>query len=159
MENCPYHVFLDSNKCSVHFREEVYNEHLLTNNEIFKEYDKIVEKEIINKLQEENILNLIKHLPKNNISKVVNIINVYLKTINKKYINANLGLKLQQIFNDSNNIHYIYPLVRDYWNITTNHLSSAICYYNPNFDNDYMILKERLKPPRLPFKCSFNAVN
>jgi len=89
-----------------------------------------------------NMINLIKNIPSNNFMKIIQIINIYLKSLNKKYMRSYHALDLfNYLKSDSNNynvniLHLVYPLVRDYWNILeiNGHSKISICYYNKLFD-------------------------
>ena len=93
INGCQYYSSLNSDKCSLHSK----NVDTIQFKDLYKKFDKIVEKETINELEEKNIFNLIKKLPKNNITQITKIIIVYLKTINKEFINANLALRIYNL--------------------------------------------------------------
>ena len=155
-KNCNYYVFKNSDLCSLHYKAKNNNLTLITQKDILLIYNVKISGELINKNQEKNLINLIEKLPKDNISKLIKIVKVYLKTINKRYISASLALKIFTKFNNFiPNIHYIYNLVGDYWNIGSGHNSVAICYYYPesvNGDKNIFYSTDEIPKIRSPLK-------
>ena len=135
--NCNYYVYKNSNLCSLHYKSKYFKTEFITLKKLHSIYDSEISDKLIDKKQEKNLLSLIDKLPKDDIFKIMKIIKIYLKTIDKKYITSSLALKIFSKFNSYvNNIHFIYNLVGDYWNINSNHNSVAICYYNPESVNN-----------------------
>ena len=142
--NCPFYVYLDSNICSVHFKEHNGITTFISKQDLFNKYNLITQHETCNESYNLNIIDIIKRLPNNNSDKIIKTIKEYLKTINKKYINAKLALIICNNFTIKHLIHYIYPLVRDYWNINETHSQLAICYYNKEYEyySENIVLEE-----------------
>jgi|UniRef100_A0A6C0ITE5 hypothetical protein len=134
INNCPFYVYLDSNRCSVHFKEHNGITKFISKQDLFNKYNLITQHETCNESYNLNIIDIIKKIPNNNPNKIIETIKQYLETINKKYINANLALIICNNFTMNHLIHYVYPLVRDYWNINENHSQLAICYYNTEYE-------------------------
>ena len=159
IEECNYFSYQNSKKCSLHYREETGKIKIIIFEDLIKRYDESIKDVVISKKEELNIFNLIKKTKEKNMVKIIKIITIYLKIINKEYINSSLCLKLVQYFEGVNSFHYFYWLVRDYWNIDSNHDSSAICYYHPELlepkSCKYLIDNEKRQNPILPLGYSF----
>ncbi len=134
INNCSFHVYLDSSRCSVHFKEYNGITNFISKQDLFNKYNLITENETCNESYNLNIIDIVKKLPNNNPNKIIETIKLYLETINKKYINANLALIICNNYTIKHLIHYVYPLVRDYWNINETHSQLAICYYNTEYE-------------------------
>ena len=133
---------------------------MITQKELFEYWDKNYNYPNTCNLKEgENIINLIKQIPKIYVNKILLIIKYYLISINKKYMLSTTVLKINNYLRDQNinTLHILYGLVRDYWNILkeNGHPSVAICYHNTNFDlydkedhylNKMVKLEENMEP-------------
>jgi len=158
VKDCDYFSYLDTEKCSLHHNEDLGKLKIITLKDLINRYDESIKHIIISQEEEVNIFNLVKQTKEKNILKIIDLIVIYLKTINKEYINASLCLKLIKYLEGANKFHSFYWLARDYWNINSNHPSPAICYYNPEgIDNEsvkFFIDDAKINKPRLPFVYS-----
>ena len=141
----------------------------ITQASLFELWEEFILDDCCDKKQSQNILNLIRKIPKIYVNRILLIIKYYLVSINKKYILSSFVLEIfnyVKVENSSHNIkvmHILYDLCRDYWNIlvTYGHNSTPVCYYNHFFDlydneKNYLereiILEENFEP--LPMKIN-----
>jgi hypothetical protein len=159
--DCKYFCFKNSKQCSEHVDNTIFdsiNQPLYVNKDIIiKKFDILISDKIINKNQEKHLINLKKLLKTNNFYDIIKIYITYLKCINKKYITSYLAKDLMDYCNITkkySNIHYLYSLVGDYWNIDKNHNGVARCYYGDNYmlENSRFPEQKLLLGPRLPHK-------
>ena len=157
VENCEYYSSEKSDKCSLHLKLEGSNKErycevsLILNNYLASKKDLI-----ISKTQEDGIINMFKHIEKDNYIKFFTLFSNYLNLSNKKYIYASLALKICKLLNTAKDpmmdiLHCTYPFVIDIWNIDSKHHSSAVCYYNPMYGEDItnqMVLKDKFEIPK-----------
>ena len=152
VENCEYYSGEKTDKCSVHScQNEYFKVSLLLNNYLESKKDLI-----ISKTQEDGIINMFKHIEKDNYIKFFSLFSNYLKLSNKKYIYASLALKICKLLHTKKDpmmdiLHCTYPFVIDVWNIDSKHSSPAVCYYNPLYGEDItnqMVLKDRFEIPK-----------
>ncbi len=89
-----------------------------------------------------NIIKLIKQIPKIYVKKILQIIKFYMISINKKFLLSSTVLEIYNYLkngdyiDNTNLLHILCELVRDYWMILkiNGHSGVAICYYNRAFD-------------------------
>ena len=161
INNCNYHKFGNTNLCSFHDKLNKNDKKIISIKQLFDKYDLHIRKYIITKSQGNNIFNLIKNFSDDD--KIIKVIRYYLKSIEKKFIDSNLALKI--VNNKTINFNKIYPLVGDYWNIDSKHNSAAICYYNFVHDltlrktNELILLNNNLLKPKLPFSFKNNYLS
>ena len=154
IKDCQFYTYPNSTKCSYHSSEKVDGTKTIKNKDLFELYDNMIIDSVTSTKEESNIMNLIKNTKERNIIKILNLIILYLKTIKKKYTSASFCLKLYNYLdNDIKNVHYIYWLARDYWNINRDHPGAALCYYNSESEFEtpfHRINIEKISLPRLP---------
>ena len=152
VENCEFYSSIKTGKCSVHANIKEYCEVSL----ILNNYLESKKNLIINKTQENGIINMLKHIEKDNYIKFFTLFSNYLKLSNKKYIHASLALKIYKLLYTKEDpmrdiLHCIYPFVIDIWNIDSKHSSSAVCYYNPLYGEyilNQLVLKDKFEIPK-----------
>lgn len=151
--DCEYYSSSESDKCSLHSKSL---EGYCKASEILNNYLESKKDLIISKTQEDGIINMFKHIEKDNYIKFFTLFSNYLKLSKKKYIYASLAHKICKLLCKSydpmaNILHCTYPFVIDVWNINKIHISAAVCYYNPLFGEDItnkMILKDNFEIPK-----------
>ncbi len=99
-------------------------------------------KNTCNDTEGSNIIKLVKQIPKIYVKKILQIIKFYMISIKKKFLLSNHVLEIYNYLkngdyiDNTNLLHILYELVRDYWMIlkVNGHPGVAICYYNKAFD-------------------------
>lgn len=159
--DCKYFCFKNSKQCSEHVDNTIFDSTglpLYVNKDIIiKKFNTLISDKIINKNQEKHLINLKKLLKTNNFYNIIKVYITYLKCINKKYITSYLAKDLMDYCNitrKDGNIHYLYSLVGDYWNIDKNHNGVARCYYGDidMLEQSRFPEQKLLLGPRLPHK-------
>lgn len=172
-EECKYYCFKKSEYCSEHCDNKLFdsslNKKYINKNVIFENFNNLTSQYIINKNQQKNITNLIRSLNTNKFVDLIRIVITYLNCINKKYINADLGKYIFEYCNlnyKDKELHYLYSIVGDYWNIDSTHNSTALCYYGEWEFCENELLEEKIlkNGPRKPKSiinryCIYNTNN
>lgn len=152
VNHCEFYTYPNSTKCSYHNNIRSDSKITIKSDDLYKLYDNMVIDIITSEKEESNIMNLIKNTKEKNIIRVLNLVILYLKSIKKKYISSSLCLKMYNYLdNNIKNVHYLYWLVRDYWNINKEHPETALCYYNSERESDIQFYRlDKISLPRLP---------
>ena len=158
-EECEYFCYKNSEYCSEHSDNNIFNssssKKYIKKSVIFKKFNEIISSSIINKNQQKNICNLIKSINTQEFINIIRVVITYLICINKKYIDADLAKYIFEYCNlnyKSIELHYLYSIVGDYWNIDFSHNSTALCYYGEWYFTENFLLEEKIlkSGPRKP---------
>ena len=154
IKNCEYYSSDTSNKCSIHSNLGIETCKAC---ELFTEYLESEKNNIINKTQENCIINMLKHIDKDNYIKCFTLFFNYMNISKKKYITANMAKHILELLSvdrkkSTNLVHCIYPFVIDIWNINKDHNKwPAVCYYDclhgTHIINHYVV-KKNFKIPK-----------
>ena len=139
IENCGYFSNCCSGKCSIH---KLSPKKLSSVKIILDDYQKSNESLILTKTQERGLLNMFRHISKDDPYKLEILFKKYLSMTDRKYISSDLAREIVKLLSNNKStsyklIHIIYPYVIDRWNIDKTHFSPAFCYYgNQNIDSE-----------------------